>query len=252
MTPISAGAARILAMRSGPAGSGRTPEEPAITHIPAPVLAVRVGSPASSNDLSVPLAPALRPAAPDPPVSLGGLAPLAVPYQIAQRLRRAARTGCRLDRRPQRRSAGSRPVCPQRTAPMTTQTSAHRGPARCSLAGPAAVGSARRHRCSFRSALLLAVLVAAALGSWAGDAAAAPAGIGSLQSFASRLTHDVTALAASVAVLFLALSGVRWTMSSGNPVRQAEARSGLIAAATGLAIALSANVIVDLLLAALR
>ena len=100
--------------------------------------------------------------------------------------------------------------------------------------------------------MLLSVGPAAAVLGAAGAAFAAPGGIGSVQTFAIRLSHDVTALAASVAVLFLAINGVRWTMSSGNPMRQAEARTGLIAAATGLAIALSANVIVALILAALQ
>lgn len=92
-----------------------------------------------------------------------------------------------------------------------------------------------------------AVVVAQASAAWA-----APGGIAEVQRFASRLTNYVTAVAASVAVLFIAVNGVRWTMSSGNPAKQAEAKNGLTAAGTGLAIALSANLVVNLVVAALR
>ena len=81
---------------------------------------------------------------------------------------------------------------------------------------------------------------------------AAPGGIAEVQRFASRLTNYVTAVAASVAILFIAVNGIRWTMSSGNPSRQAEAKNGLVAAGAGLAIALSANLVVNLVVAALR
>ena len=81
---------------------------------------------------------------------------------------------------------------------------------------------------------------------------AAPGGIGQVTAFAARLTDYVTAVAASVAVLFIALNGMRWTASSGNPHRQADARSGLVSAVVGLALVLSANLIVNLVLAALR
>ncbi|HEV2891255.1 MAG TPA: hypothetical protein VGX28_12850 [Frankiaceae bacterium] len=81
---------------------------------------------------------------------------------------------------------------------------------------------------------------------------AAPGGIAEVQRFASRLTNYVTAVAASVAILFIAVNGIRWTMSSGNPARQAEAKNGLVAAGAGLAIALSANLVVNLVVAALR
>lgn len=81
---------------------------------------------------------------------------------------------------------------------------------------------------------------------------AAPDGISEVQRFASRLTNYVTAVAASVAILFIAVNGIRWTMSSGNPARQAEAKNGLVAAGAGLAIALSANLVVNLVVAALR
>jgi len=84
------------------------------------------------------------------------------------------------------------------------------------------------------------------------EASAAGGGIGEVKAFASRLTTYVTAVAASVAVLFVAANGIRWTMSSGNHARQAEARAGLLAAAAGLAIALSAGLIVHLVVAALR
>lgn len=93
----------------------------------------------------------------------------------------------------------------------------------------------------------LVVLVESACVAWAQTG-----GIGQVRSFASRLTNYVTAVAASVAVLFMAINGVRWTMSSGNPARQAEAKNGLMSAAAGLAIALSAGLIVNLVVAALR
>jgi hypothetical protein len=92
-----------------------------------------------------------------------------------------------------------------------------------------------------------ATVVAQASVAWA-----APGGIAEVQRFASRLTNYVTAVAASVAILFIAVNGIRWTMSSGNPARQAEAKNGLVAAAAGLAIALSANLVVNLVVAALR
>jgi hypothetical protein len=82
--------------------------------------------------------------------------------------------------------------------------------------------------------------------------AAAAGGIEEVKDFAGKLTNYITAIAASVAVLFMAISGIRWTMSSGNPMRQSEARNGLVSAAAGLAIALSANVIVSLVIAALQ
>jgi hypothetical protein len=77
-------------------------------------------------------------------------------------------------------------------------------------------------------------------------------GIHAVQTFAVRLTNDLTALAGSVAVLFLAVNGLRFIASNGHPSRQMEARSGLVAAAAGLAIALSANLLVHLVVAALR
>ena len=91
------------------------------------------------------------------------------------------------------------------------------------------------------------ILVVQSEAAWAVEG-----GIEQVKSFATRLTNYVTAVAASVAVLFMAISGVRWTMSSGNPMRQTEARNGLVAAAAGLAIALSANLIVTLVVSALR
>ena len=95
----------------------------------------------------------------------------------------------------------------------------------------------------------MALLVLLEQSTWA---CAAAGGIAEVKSFASKLTSYVTAIAASVAVLFMAVNGLRWTMSSGNPSRQAEARNGLVAAAAGLAIALSAGVIVNLVIAALQ
>lgn|GEM_PF-6034873 len=76
--------------------------------------------------------------------------------------------------------------------------------------------------------------------------------VGTVQAFASRLANDVTAVAASVAVLFVAINGVRYSLSAGNPARQAEAKAGLVAAAVGLVVALSANLIVQLVVGALR
>lgn len=95
--------------------------------------------------------------------------------------------------------------------------------------------------------MVLVMLLDQAVAAWA-----ATGGIEDVKSFASKLTNYVTALAASVAVLFMAISGIRWTMSAGNPMRQTEARNGLVSAAAGLAIALSANVIVSLVIAALQ
>jgi hypothetical protein len=65
---------------------------------------------------------------------------------------------------------------------------------------------------------------------------AAPVGIAEVQRFASSLTNDVTAVAASIATLFIAVNGVRWTMSSGNPSRHAEAKNGLVSAGAVFAI----------------
>jgi hypothetical protein len=76
-------------------------------------------------------------------------------------------------------------------------------------------------------------------------------GIGEVTAFAAKLTDYVTAVAASIAVLFIAINGLRWTTSGGNPAKQAEAKTGLTAAVVGLALAVSANLIVNLVLAAL-
>lgn len=105
-------------------------------------------------------------------------------------------------------------------------------------------------RAASRVGVVVAV-VAVAVVVWAGVALAQQGGIAEVQRFASRLTNYVTAVAASVAVLFIAVNGVRWTMSSGNPAKQADAKNGLTAAGTGLAIALSANLVVNLVVAAL-
>ncbi len=113
-------------------------------------------------------------------------------------------------------------------------------------------GQVRRGR---RRAFWLGVLVtvvAVMLIEQAACAYAATGGIAEVKSFASKLTGYVTAVAASIAILFMAVNGLRWTMSSGNPMRQTEARHGLVAAAAGLAIVLSANVIVNLVIAALQ
>ena len=94
---------------------------------------------------------------------------------------------------------------------------------------------------------VVVLLVGQATGAWA-----ATGGIAEVKSFATKLTGYVTAIAASVAILFMAINGLRWIMSSGNAMRQTEARQGLVAAAVGLAIALSAGVIVNLVIAALN
>ena len=97
------------------------------------------------------------------------------------------------------------------------------------------------------------MLLLAGVAVWQTTAAWAGAGdIEEVKSFATKLTSYVTAVAASVAVLFMAINGIRWTMSSGNPMRQTEARGGLMAAAAGLAIALSAGLLVNLVIAALK
>ena len=112
-------------------------------------------------------------------------------------------------------------------------------------------GSARRRQRTARAAIAVVVAMVITVVD-VGVAWAANGGIGEVKSFAGRLTTYVTAVAASVAVLFIAVNGIRWTMSSGNPGRQAEARAGLLAAVAGLAIALSAGLIVHLVVAALR
>jgi hypothetical protein len=45
-------------------------------------------------------------------------------------------------------------------------------------------------------------------------------------------------------VLFIAINGVKYTASNGNPGKQMEAKNGLVSAAIGLAIA-SANLVVQ-------
>ena len=81
---------------------------------------------------------------------------------------------------------------------------------------------------------------------------ASPVGIEAVRAVVARLANYVTAIAAGVAVLFVAINGVRLTISDGSPIRRQEAKSGLVSALTGLAVALSANVIVQLVVAALR
>jgi hypothetical protein len=116
-------------------------------------------------------------------------------------------------------------------------------------AGVAGCSESRRNGRRVVSVVVAAAVFVVASSSMAW---AAPGGIAEVQRFASRLTNYVTAVAASVAILFIAVNGIRWTMSSGNPARQAEAKNGLVAAGAGLAIALSANLVVNLVVAALR
>jgi hypothetical protein len=97
-------------------------------------------------------------------------------------------------------------------------------------------------------AVVMVVLVVMAGGAWA---AGEPDGIVKVQRFASRLAHYVTAVAASVAVLFVAINGVRHAASNGNPSKQMEAKAGIVSAAIGLAVTLSADVLVQLVVAAL-
>jgi hypothetical protein len=108
-------------------------------------------------------------------------------------------------------------------------------------------GGSSRSRVGIVLAVVAIAVVVEADVAWA-----QAGGIAEVQRFASRLTNYVTAVAASIAILFIAVNGVRWTMSSGNPARQAEAKNGLVAAGAGLAIALSANLVVNLVVAALR
>src|SRR4051812_10902103 len=98
-------------------------------------------------------------------------------------------------------------------------------------AGKGADGRRASRRCARRVTVLSFVMVLWA--AMSGAAWAAPGGIAEVQRFASRLTNYVTAVAASVAVLFIAVNGVRWTMSSRNPAKQAEAKNGLAAAGVG-------------------
>ena len=88
----------------------------------------------------------------------------------------------------------------------------------------------------------------------ASSAWAAPGddGMAQVKAFANNLANYVTAIAASVAVLFIAINGVKYTTAGGSPSRQLEAKNGLVAAGAGLAIALSARVIVGLVVAALQ
>ncbi|HVA59543.1 MAG TPA: hypothetical protein VNG13_03275 [Mycobacteriales bacterium] len=80
----------------------------------------------------------------------------------------------------------------------------------------------------------------------------AAGGIGQVAAFAGRLAGDVAAVAGSIAVLFIAVNGIRWAASNGSPHRQAEARAGLVAAGIGLAVTLSAGLIAGLVTGALR
>ena len=80
-------------------------------------------------------------------------------------------------------------------------------------------GERARSRGVWRSRAGVVVGVAAvAIVVYPAVAWAAPGGIAEVQLFASRLTNYVTAVAASIAILFVVVNGVRWTRSSGNPV----------------------------------
>jgi uncharacterized membrane protein (DUF441 family) len=108
-------------------------------------------------------------------------------------------------------------------------------------------GRVKRWRRGFVASM--AVVMVGASNAWAqpGDE-----GMAQVKSFANNLANYVTAIAASVAVLFIAINGVKYTSAGGNPSKQLEAKNGLVAAGAGLAIALSARVIVGLVVAALQ
>jgi hypothetical protein len=98
----------------------------------------------------------------------------------------------------------------------------------------------------------VAAVVVVMVGTSNAWAASGNDGMAQVKSFADHLANYVTAIAATVAVLFIAINGVKYTTAGGNPSRQLEARNGLIAAGAGLAIALSARVIVGLVVSALH
>jgi hypothetical protein len=98
----------------------------------------------------------------------------------------------------------------------------------------------------------VAAVVVVMVGTSDAWAASGDGGMAQVKSFADHLANYVTAIAATVAVLFIAINGVKYTTAGGNPSRQLEARNGLIAAGAGLAIALSARVIVGLVVSALH
>ena len=108
-------------------------------------------------------------------------------------------------------------------------------------------GWVRRLRRGFVAAVV--VVMVGTSDAWA---ASGDGGMAQVKSFADHLANYVTAIAATVAVLFIAINGVKYTTAGGNPSRQLEARNGLIAAGAGLAIALSARVIVGLVVSALH
>ena len=53
---------------------------------------------------------------------------------------------------------------------------------------------------------------------------------------------------AAIAVLIIVLQGIRFILSSGEPQKAADARKGIIYALVGLAVALSAEVVVKLVI----
>jgi hypothetical protein len=86
-------------------------------------------------------------------------------------------------------------------------------------------GAIKRWR-SVAVAALVAVMVGAS-NAWA---APGDDGMAQVKSFANNLANYVTAIAASVAVLFIAINGVKYTTAGGNPSKQLEAKNGLVAA----------------------
>lgn len=108
--------------------------------------------------------------------------------------------------------------------------------------------TARRSRNVLVGLIAAVLIVAIPTVAWAAPAAG---GIESVKAFAGRLTTYVTAIAASIAVLFMAVNGIRYITSGGNPIKQSEAKNGIVSAGVGLAVALSANVLVQLVVSAL-
>jgi hypothetical protein len=110
-------------------------------------------------------------------------------------------------------------------------------------------GAGAIKRCRSVAVAALVVVMVGTSNAWA---APGDDGMAQVKAFANNLANYVTAIAASVAVLFIAINGVKYTTAGGNPSKQLEAKNGLVAAGAGLAIALSARVIVGLVVSALQ
>lgn len=68
------------------------------------------------------------------------------------------------------------------------------------------------------------------------------------QSTMTTVLSIVFGVIAAVAVLIIVLQGIRFVLSSGDPQKAADARKGVIYALVGLAVALSAEAIVFVVL----